>query len=578
MQRVRRWQVLDDHLPASVRAVVEETLWRPIEAQATLEVLAQDPSFFDDPGRHPAMFADHGVTHVRDVASGLVALVDTVDGVLLSARPPTRRHLVQSIGVALAYLHDVGMVDLSPVGRRTHALHAAHAAFSSAADPLVTHLLGPGRVGQALAAVQAADPFRVPLPTVVREVLALAAAHSKSTVPADVLDDRAALGRLMRLVLVTPMSVHRASPRAPTPEDRSTPTVLPGSAPHPSRQDAYSWLEAPAGPQAEFADDVVDAVRALRAADVLRQRGTTLRTSGGFEVYFDARSGHAVCTLRPADGAAAYVMVYDDHRGAGEANIRMASVTPRGDLRIAFHRGAFGEPGAARRAAESVANAVADIQADVVPTFTGAPARGLPPPRRSSADLRIQLERPQDDPTFADAVRRVLVHSHPHLAHRLRVVADVEGAAPAERRRFDAGEPVDPRGRLADRVLDALAAHGTDATDVDREEAFGDVCTARVPAGEVLVEEGSPPTFVYVPMAAGLRVRPSGGYPASPLHPWVPVGTTGAVRRAGRNAQVVAEEDVQVLMIPGESYVRTWLRPFTPAELRSRLRPEEAAS
>ena len=87
MHQVRRWDALDDHLARSVREVLEETLWRPIEANATLEVLAEDPSFFDDPGRHPAMFADHGVAHVRDVASGLVALVDTIDGVLLAARP-----------------------------------------------------------------------------------------------------------------------------------------------------------------------------------------------------------------------------------------------------------------------------------------------------------------------------------------------------------------------------------------------------------------------------------------------------------------------------------------------------------
>ena len=46
----------------------------------------------------------------------------------------------------------------------------------------------------------------------------------------------------------------------------------------------------PTRPQAELADDVVDALRALRAADVLRQRGTALRTSGGYEVFFDART------------------------------------------------------------------------------------------------------------------------------------------------------------------------------------------------------------------------------------------------------------------------------------------------
>ena len=55
----------------------------------------------------------------------------------------------------------------------------------------------------------------------------------------------------------------------------------------------------PDGPQAELADDVVDALQALRAADVLRQRGTVLRTSGGFEICMDAETARAVCRFGP---------------------------------------------------------------------------------------------------------------------------------------------------------------------------------------------------------------------------------------------------------------------------------------
>ena len=150
---------------------------------------------------------------------------------------------------------------------------------------------------------------------------------------------------------------------------------------------SFAWLTAPSGPQAELADDVVDALRALRAADVLRQRGTVLRTSGGFEICMDAETARAVCTLRPASGDAAYVIIYDDDRGAGEANIRVAFVTPQGHLRIAFHRGAFGSEAAARRAAASVASVIVDIEADVIPSFGGALRRGraaTPRPARST--------------------------------------------------------------------------------------------------------------------------------------------------------------------------------------------------
>ena len=68
--------------------------------------LRDDPAFLADPGHHPAMFADHGIVHARDVAIGVVRLVDVVDGVLLPGRPPARRAFVTALGVATAYLHD----------------------------------------------------------------------------------------------------------------------------------------------------------------------------------------------------------------------------------------------------------------------------------------------------------------------------------------------------------------------------------------------------------------------------------------------------------------------------------------
>ena len=168
MEVADRWAVLDASLPPPVRIDLEERLWRPIETQASLEVLRDDPVFLADPGRHPAMFADHGVVHVRDVAAGLVRLLETIDGVLLPGRSPERREFVEVLGVALAYIHDIGMVDMSAAGRRTHAEYAAHAAFGSDIDSLVEHLLAPGPVRHRLDAVAARAAFAVSLDVVIR--------------------------------------------------------------------------------------------------------------------------------------------------------------------------------------------------------------------------------------------------------------------------------------------------------------------------------------------------------------------------------------------------------------------------
>jgi hypothetical protein len=564
---------LDGFLPNAVRTSLEERFWRPIEAQATLEVLCVDPAFLANPGAHPAIFADHGVVHVRDVSIGLVRLLDTINGVLLPFRPAHRQHFVQTLGVALTYLHDIGMVDMTPVGRRVHAMFAAHAAFGPELDPLVEHLLSPGPARARLDEIQATAPMAVPPELVVREMLSMSVAHSKSAIPADILNDRIALRRVMQHVVFTSLDTHRANKWAPRAAENAPMPAEANTDAYDDPAASFAWLAAPSGPQAELADDVVDAVRSLRAADVLRQRGTVLRTSGGFELCMDSQTARAVCTLRPATGGAAYVITYDDERGAGEANIRAASVTPQGHLRIAFHRGGFGSEDAARRAAASVADVILDIQADVIPSFGGIHAdRGLPPATRSIDDVQIQLERPGDRPGFAEEVAGLVAERDPTLTRRLVTVADTEGAAPDEQRRFFRARPVDGSGRDADELLRLMAEHGVETTNLDRAAAFAEAGQTTIQAGEVVVARGSPPAFVYVPTGPGLVVRPDGGYATSPLPPWVPVGTTGVIRRAERNSEIVAEREVDVIMIPGELYARAWLRPLRVEELAERLR------
>jgi hypothetical protein len=275
--------------------------------------------------------------------------------------------------------------------------------------------------------------------------------------------------------------------------------------------------------------------------------------------------------MRPAAGGAAYLITYDDDRGAGEANIRVAFITPQGHLRVAFHRGGFASGEVARRAAVSVAGAILDIQADVIPSFGGASARGLPHPVRRIDDVRIQLERPDDHPSYADEVAHAVAELDPSLVGRLEVVASIESAPPLERARFYAAQPVDGDDLLAEEIIRQVSARGAAIDRLDRGAAFAEVCRATIRPGEMLVAAGSPPAFVYIPMEPGLVVHPGGGYAPSPLSPWVAVGTTGVIRRAERNADIVAEREVDVVMIPGERYATTWVRPLRPSELRERL-------
>jgi hypothetical protein len=566
---------VDALLDPGLREEIEERYWRPIEAGATLEALRRDPAFLADPRSHPALFADHGVVHVRDIAIGLVELGSVLDGVVLPRRPEDRQRFMVAYGVLAAYFHDIGMRDQTAAGRRVHAIYAAHAVFSAGADDLVQRLVaGGGPVVRRLEQVDREDPFGAPVDVVLRELLSLAMAHSKSTVPTRTLDDRSALRRLMQRSLFTDLGEHRASPRTPDPADETPVAYHVNHERYGEPSSSFGWLDATTGPQAALADDVLDAVRLLRAADALRQRGTGLRTSAGFEICIDTATGRVVYTLRSEHTESAYLLSYHDRKGAGEANIRMATVTAAGNLRIAVHRGGFLTESARHHAAHGTAHVISDIVTDVLPPFAEAEWRSdLPQPSVPGLRMRVELERPGDRPDFADEVVGLVLDEHPELSGRIVAVSDVESADSGERDRYHRGAPLS--ASEASDLLSNMAAHGAKVSGLDVEGAMDEVRIVTVHEGETLVALGSWPSFVYVSTAPGLTVRPGAGYEPQALRPWVPVGTTGVVRRAERNSDIVADATVAVVMIPAERYANEWFDPYTPDELMDVLRQRE---
>ena len=522
---------LDGLLDAEVRRLIEQRFWEPVEASATIEVLRHDEVFLANPTAHPSMFADHGVVHVRDIAASFIGLATTVNGRLLAARPSDRQTFLLAYGLLITYLHDTGMFDQTSEGRRVHAVFGAQLAFSTAMDDVIDLLVeGSGPVIDRLQKVDADAPFLVPIDMVLREVMSLTVAHSKSTVPPAVLDDRAAFRRLMMRSVFTDLGTHKASGR--TPDAGAGPIEFSVNI---DRYDdpmteAFGWLVSGAVQHERLVDDVIDAVRVLRAADALRQRGTSLRTAAGYEMFIAAASGSAVYALRDAANSQLVLMQSDDEKSSGEANVRVAAVTENGHLRVAFHRGGFTDAGACERAAHATAVVVGDIQDDVLPTFSAARhATDLPHPIRRATDMLVQLERPADRPAFADE----------------------------------------------DEIIEGLGAHGLRVGAVEAVAAFEDVRVAHLEAGEVLAAAGSPSAFVYAATGPGLVVRPLGGYASQPVGAWMPVGVTGVIRRAGRNSDVVAEQAVDVVLIPGELYTREWFRPYEPHEIAGLLRVEQ---
>lgn len=584
---------LDRYLPEKIRATIEGDYYGRVGEQARLDQVAHNPEFLADPLSHVAVYSDHSVVHVRDVATNILQVIDTINGVLVAPRGTRRLDFMRGYGVILAYNHDIGMRDFSAFGRAMHPEFAAQEVFSPAYDALVEEIWeeNSGNLAWRLVTLKQLGLIDGSPQRALRELLAMAVGHSKSKVPIATLNDPLAL----RQTMITSVSADlqhlyrqqqatkargrlEAARRAGADQGRLAELaaradelageleryVAAGGAqtnPHVAAwygdavAEAFPWLDARHPELDELVADVVDTIRALRVADALRQRGTTLKTSAGYPIIVDQQSARAVFAMQKGSGE---LFLLESHEpiAAGEANIASTELTSAGDLRVAFARGAFMSQEVIAQAARNVALLVDDIQRDILDTFQLPP--GAPAGLKDSKAIRILIEGTDDNLAFADQVLAALAALNPEAAARGRVVPSLRAVDPAEREHYLRADELDwPRERR-ERALLRLAQSGHQTARIDVELAFRDVRVCRLREGETLIAAGAPPAFVYIPMDEGLVSTPLGGYQAFAVRPWTPVGNTRVIRGATQEATVVAQRELPLLIIPKEVYLKHW--------------------
>jgi hypothetical protein len=328
--------------------------------------------------------------------------------------------------------------------------------------------------------------------------------------------------------------------------------------------EGFGWLLASDTPGRALRDDVIDTVRALRCADALRQRGTALKTSGNCEIFVDQSSANAVFALRLGNERL-YLLEASDPISAGEANLSSGELDRDGNLRIGFHRGRFRDAETIGFAARSAALVVKDIYADTLGSFVRADDEADAALVGRIGRAEIVLESVDDNPEFVGLVCEALRALDAEAAGRVRIAPSLAAATAAERERYLEGARLDwsedERRALLARV--AQFGHRTDGIDV--VDAFRDVRRISLAAGDMLVEAGAPSGFVYIPEANGLSGHPVGGYEAFLVSVWTPVGVTGVVRGATRNATIFALAPMTLIAIPTETYLRHWHRTYDAA-------------
>ncbi len=608
------------YLSEAIRSHIEERFYALVNEQSRFEQLCQDPTFLPQITTHVGLFSDHGVVHARDVAGQILDVLSVAAERLLPPRSDQRQAWMRGYGVLVAYWHDIGMQDFSTFGRKMHAEFASQAAFDPAHDDLIDAIWdeNSGNVAWRLLLMHRRDQLESDPKVLLRELLALAVAHSKSKVPVGLLNDRprlrqkmlasvghdlrrqfwqqraektrtdlsrlggpgeadGSLARLRQQLAEAEAELDQLGPAGSCADEARRPHLDrlygPGDA---FARRAFAWLEAPGQALTTLADDVIDVLRCLRCADALRQRGSVLYTSGGHEIYVSRDTGNAVYALR-LGAERLFLLELPVPESAGEANVASSGLDPNGDLRLVFTRGAYRTAEVQARAAGYSAQIVHDIQRDVLASFNRPPdatvAAGTPP-----HTMRILLEEPHEAPEFARLVRHRLATMDPALAPRLQVVPALDMAPDGERNLYLQGR--EPAGDQEQRRewLAQLGRSGHRVADIEVDKAFAHVRLVIVPSGGLLIQADTVSAFVYVPLEEGLRVIPLGGYQAFMVPAWMPLGATGVIRGARRNATVVAERRVRLLMIPGSVYLRQWHQTHTPASLAQALKSREAAA
>jgi hypothetical protein len=569
------------YLSASVREYIEQTYYARVNEQAKLENLISQPLFLENAAAHPAFFSDHGVVHVRDVATQILLVMHTINGVLI---PHRSTQLMESFllgyGVALAYLHDIGMCDFSPFGRAMHPEFAAQSVFDGSLEDVVCTLWEDncGDVAWHLTKLFKAGVLKRDPQIIFRELLSMSIGHSKSKTPVTVLDDPAALRRLMQSVIGHNLGdlyhQQQTAKGKPLPRDFTFDEQVPKYL-HKFYSDfdceAFDWLTDDLMEARQFVSDVTDTLRALRCADAFRQRGTVEKTAGGYEIYTSQKTGNCVFSLRLGKSRLYLMELPDNPDGAGEANIASSEFNLDGNLRISFHRGAYENQAAQNRSIDSTAFVLNDFLQDAVDSFW----RGKPIPSvKPSKDIQILLERTEDDSRFAELVHTQLGQLNPQMGAQIQVVPSLRNVSASERIRYLEARDLDWDRQQLQSFLDRINQSGQKSIDFDFEEGFKHVKIVELQAGEKLIEAGAPASFVYFPLEDGLRIIPLGSYQSFSVAAWCPLGTTGVIRGDIRNADIVAEARVSLLMLPKEVYLRYWYVPYTPMELKNILANE----
>jgi hypothetical protein len=591
---------LNNAISPAFRLSIEKNYYEKINTQAQISQTIKDPLFVNHPLEHISFTNDHGIVHVRDIAVRVLTLIDELNGIHFPKRNAARLEFMKGLGVILAYIHDLGMAEVKNVEEDYHEVIASQTVFQPGFEDNLSLLWeeNSGNVAWRITKLAIKKSLPHNSKTVLREILSLCGLHTKKICPITTLNEPLELRKVIQEVIAYPISYQilqqkyndaenqlRAA-RAAESNNKQTYEQQKITAEKNLNdfgkpavnsfldifysdiwKDSFQWLVSDNTEVCELRDDVIDTLRVLRAANASRQRGAKLRATGDHQIFLDHQTAKAVFAVNTHQKM--LLLESQNTLLAGEVNLSSTEFTQAGDLRISFYRGTFGDDTAIKRAVFNAAIAINEVQDDMIGSFqhkTGADFT------KQFAVSYILLENCDDNPEFSTLVKEQLIILNPELKESIRIVPSLQNATEQERNRYLSSAELKWDLKTENEMLENIANSGHKIIAMKANEAFSHVKCAEIPAGEVLVQAGSPASFVYIPIAEGLVGYPLGGYAPFHVNAFIPLGNVGVIRGDTRNSTIIAEKTVKVLMIPKEVYLKHWHNTYTEQEFSARLK------
>lgn len=568
----------------SVIQYFEDNYYQKISEASSFDIMSKTSEFYSD-AKHISLYTDHSIVHVKNVACLAVDLCEKLNNLGYYHKSESSLKFMRCYLILLAYLHDAGMCVVTEPGRVTHAEYMAQEVYKEHFDYVIDELMSGSVVPITYKLTQIKYGAQVTQEesVILREILAMACCHSKSTVPHVVLNNRKRLKKTLIETLSSPLDLiyfkkklkaeqtkHKSkrtlnlieSYRKKIHDFKKTVPVSPDITRFYTdfNQEAYSWLDCQGPMINDIVEDILDSLRVFRAADALRQRGTLLKTSANYQMIVDYKTADVVYALTLKNGRN-YLLAMDNPINAGEANLSWSDFSPDGSLCFAFYHGLFGSPVAQTKAEKQAAMVINDIQSDVLGSLS-----------KPGKKMKILLEQPQDNPDFVYGVKNKILQEGNKIYGPIYIIPCLKNCSSIERSRYLSGSMTEKwSDAKKQRILKNIGKMGYRVDTIPIEYAFKYIRLANIQENETVLEASTDSEFAYIALDSGLSGEAIGGYKGFALPRWSIFGHISLLRNAERNATIWTTKPLRVLMIPKITFIKYWRHTYSITELQALL-------